>query len=170
MSELDKAYPTLIVSLRPGPDGDPGTSKPIAGVIVRLNAGSTRNDKFVRVLLRQGLELVAAPLGHFAPTSNGSRGHVTCATVGKLGVTLGDLQLYDGPAPGPQKTPPGWVELAKALGAAIVYIAFTDSTLDTEDQINQVARSGHVVGAYATLDITSGWAEAYRTAIPADGE
>lgn len=157
MSDLDQAHLTLIVSTRPGPGHDPGTSKPIPGAIVRLHTGRADvDDHVVRVLLGQGFELV--------------RGHLSCTAIGQVDITSAGQTLYSGPAPQPGRMPPAWVELAEALSAAILYIAVTDRPLDTEDQINQAARDGHLVAGYATLDLSPAWATAHRRAIPGAAE
>jgi len=166
VADLDTAELSLILALRPGRGGDPGQAKPTAGLVVRFDPGPGLADTVTRGLLARGWELVAAPVGHFDPQSSQAVAHVECRGDRGIEITTNrgvvDELLYTSPAAIHATLPAGWVELAQVRHAALVYLAMSSTPVTTEDEIEQVARSGYLVGGWATLTMGHGWAAQFR--------
>lgn len=96
-------------------------------------------------------------MGHFHPERLAALARVECGGAGGIEIVdaAGEL-LYGGNAAG-IALPCGWVELAAARGAALVFVATSPIRLVAEGDIEGAARAGHLVGAYATLTMAAGW-------------
>ncbi len=164
MASLDEAELTMFLALRPVIE-DPMMSRPIAGLAIRFDPGPRLANRVLRGLLAQGWELVAAPVGHFEPARKIAMAAISCTGTSAITVTAAGELLYGAerlPPPFRSMLPPGWAELAEGTRNALVCVAVSPRPISTMEDIDTAARGGHLVGGYALVTMTSGWAAVWR--------
>lgn len=103
----------------------------------------------LRGLLKQGWQLVAAPVGEFEPEEV-PRARVAL-TDGQVTVEAGGETVYQGPLV-LNADPLGtvWPELARAAGEVLLLVTVGSTPILTEEDTNRVARDGHLLGLAGT--------------------
>lgn len=151
MTTLDDAFVTAVIAFRPSSLA-PEASRPRAALVIRFPGDSAMpedalREAVMRAMLRQGWQLVAAPVGMFEWADSGRQTPRVNVTDGDVRVEIAGETLYEGPL-GLTLDVAGfsWLALARAVEEMPVFVTVGSTPIVTEADLDAAARAGRLVG------------------------
>lgn len=151
MTTLDDAFVTAVIALRPSSLG-PEAARPRATLVIRFPGDSSRPEEafreaILRVMLRQGWQLVSAPVGMFELSTSEHQKLRVNLTDDDARVEIAGETLYEGPLGlTPDISGRSWLTLARAVPEVPVFVTVGTTPIITEADLDAAARAGRLVG------------------------